>query len=106
MYKSIDKMVKDLEIRGRSESTIKNMVCIINQFSKYYNLPPENLGEQDIINYLNYCIKDRKLCRGTVNSINSVLKFFYVVTLEQSWSDLRIPRLRYDKKLPKYLAKC
>jgi integrase/recombinase XerD len=105
MYKSIDKMVKDLEIRGRSEATIKNMVYIINKFSKYYNLPPENLGEQDIINYLNYCIKDRKLCRGTVNSINSVLKFFYVVTLEQSWSDLRIPRLRYDKKLPKYLTK-
>lgn len=105
MYKSIDKMVKDLEIRGRSEATIKNMVCMVNQFSKYYNLPPENLGEQDIINYLNYCIKDRKLCRGTVNSINSVLKFFYVVTLEQSWSDLRIPRLRYDKKLPKYLTK-
>lgn len=63
MYKSIEKMVKDLEIRGRSEATIKNMICIINQFSKYYNLPPENLGEQDIINYLNYCIKERKLCR-------------------------------------------
>lgn len=105
MYKSIEKMVKDLEIRGRSEATIKNMICIINQFSKYYNLPPENLGEQDIINYLNYCIKERKLCRGTVNYINSALKFFYVVTLEGSWSDLRIPRLRYDKKLPTYLTK-
>ena len=105
MYKSIEKMVKDLEIRGRSEATIKNMICIINQFSKYYNLPPENLGEQDIINYLNYCIKERKLCRGTVNSINSALKFFYIVTLESSWSDLRIPRLRYDKKLPMYLTK-
>ncbi len=105
MYKNIDKMVKDLEIRGRSEATIKNMVHIVNRFSKYYNLPPENLGEQDIINYLNYCIKHKKLCRGTVNTINSVLKFFYVVTLEQSWSDLRIPKLRYDKKLPKYLMK-
>jgi len=27
------------------------------------------------------------------------------VTLEGLWSDLRIPRLRYDKKLPKYLTK-
>ena len=59
MYQKIDKMVKDLEIRGRSEATIKNMTHIINQISKYYNLPPENLGEQDIINYLNYCIKVR-----------------------------------------------
>jgi site-specific recombinase XerD len=33
------------------------------------------------------------------------LKFFYVVTLERSWNDLRVPRLRYDKKLPSYLTK-
>ena len=43
------------------------------------------------------------MSKGTVNYINSTLKFFYVVTLEGSWSDLRVPRLRYDKKLPKYI---
>lgn len=105
MYKSIEKMISDLEIRGRSKDTIKNMIYSITNFSKYYNSPPENLGEKDIINYLKYCINDRKLCRGTVNYINSNLKFFYVVTLEGTWSDLRIPKLRYDKKLPKYLTK-
>lgn len=105
MYKKIDKMVKDLEIRGRSQSTIKNMILTIKNFSNFYNQPPELLGEQDIINYLDYCINVKKLCRGTVNYINSTLKFFYVVTLEGTWSDLRVPRLRYDKKLPKYLTK-
>ena len=105
MYKKIDKMIKDLEIRGRSQNTIKNMVLTMKNFSKFYNQPPELLGEQDIINYLDYCINVKKLCRGTVNYINSTLKFFYVVTLEGTWSDLRIPRLRYDKKLPKYLTK-
>jgi site-specific recombinase XerD len=105
MYKKIDKMIKDLEIRGRSQNTIKNMVLIMKSFSKFYNQPPEFLGEQDIINYLDYCINVKKLCRGTVNYINSTLKFFYVVTLEGTWSDLRVPRLRYDKRLPKYLTK-
>lgn len=105
MYKKIEKMIKDLELRGRSKDTIKNMVCAMNSFSRYYNQPPETLGEKQIIQYLNYCINDKKLCRGTVNYINSTLKFFYVVTLERSWSDLRIPRLRYDKMLPKYLTK-
>lgn len=47
----------------------------------------------------------KKLCRGNVNYINSTVKFFYVVTLKGTWSDLRVPRLRYDKKLPKYLTK-
>jgi integrase/recombinase XerD len=108
MYKkidTIDKMIKDLELRGRSQSTIKNMVLTMKSFSRFYNLPPELLGEQEIINYLHYCINVKKLCRGTVNYINSTLKFFYVVTLEGSWSDLRIPKIRYDKKLPKYLTK-
>lgn len=105
MYKKIDKMIKDLELRGRSKSTIKNMTCIMKSFSRFYNQPPELLGEQHITNYLDYCINVKKLCRGTVNYINSTLKFFYVVTLEGSWSDLRIPKLRHDKKLPKYLTK-
>ncbi|WP_207720490.1 tyrosine-type recombinase/integrase [Clostridium gasigenes] len=98
-------MISDLEIRGRSKDTIKNMICSITNFSKYYDCPPENLGEKDIINYLKYCINDRKLCRGTVNYINSNLKFFYVITLEGTWSDLRILKLRYYKKLPKYLTR-
>ena len=105
MYQKIEKMIKDLALRGRSEPTIKNMVCTMKAFSRFYNKPPELLGEHEIINYLEYCIKTKKLCRGTVNYINSTLKFFYVVTLEGSWSDLRVPRLRYDKKLPKYLTK-
>jgi integrase/recombinase XerD len=105
MYQKIEKMIKDLELRGRSEPTIKNMVCTMNAFSRFYNKSPELLGEHEIINYLEYCIKTKKLCRGTVNYINSTLKFFYVVTLEGSWSDLRVPKLRYDKKLPKYLTK-
>ncbi len=105
MYQKIQKMINDLELRGHSEKTIKNMVCTMNAFSRFYNKPPELLGEPEIINYLEYCIKTKKLCRGTVNYINSTLKFFYVVTLEGSWSDLRIPRLRNNKKLPKYLTK-
>lgn len=105
MYQKIEKMINDLELRGRSKSTINNMVCTMKVFSRFYNQPPELLGEQQIINYLKYCIKTRKLCRGTVNYINSTLKFFYVVTLEGQWSDLRVPKLRYDKKLPKYLTK-
>ena len=105
MYQKIEKMINDLELRGRSEDTIKNMVFTMKAFSRFYNKAPELLGEPEIINYLEYCIKTKKLCRGTVNYINSTLKFFYVVTLEGSWSDLRVPRLRYDKKLPKYLTK-
>ena len=54
MYKKLKKMIKDLELRGRSKDTIKNMVCAMNSFSKYYNQRPKTLGEKQIIHYLNY----------------------------------------------------
>ena len=99
MYKNIEKMIKDLELRGRSKNTINNMVCTIKSYARFYNQSPELLVEQQIIDYLEYCIKTKKICRGTVNYINSTLKFFYVLTLERDWNDLRVPRLRYDKKV-------
>ncbi len=45
MYQKIEKMINDLELRGHSEKTIKNMVCTMNAFSRYYNKPLELLGE-------------------------------------------------------------
>ena len=105
MYQKIDKMVKDLELRGRSKATIKNRVITLKRFSKFYNQSPELLGEQQIVGYLDYCINEKKLCKATVNNINSALKFFYVVTLEKEWSDLRIPRMRCRRNLPAYLTK-
>lgn len=105
MYQKIDKMVKDLELRGRSKLTIKNMVYMLKSYSKFYNQPPELLGEQHIINYLDYCINEKKLCKASVNSINSTLKFFYVVTLERDWNNMRIPRMRCRRNLPAYLTK-
>ena len=105
MYQKIDKMVKDLELRGRSKLTIKNMVYMLKSYSKFYNQPPELLGEQHIINYLDYCINEKKLCKASVNSINSALKFFYVITLERDWNNMRIPRMRCRRNLPAYLTK-
>lgn len=105
MYQKIEKMIKDLELRGRSPSTIKNRVIQLECFSKFYNQAPELLGEQQIVDYLDYCINEKKLCKSTVNGINSALKFFYVVTLERSWSDLRVPKFRCRRNLPAYLTK-
>lgn len=65
MYQKIQKMINDLELRGHSEKTIKN--CTMNASSRYYNKLPELLSDPKIINYLEYCIKGKKLCRETVN---------------------------------------
>lgn len=105
MYQKINKMVLDLQRRGRSKNTIQNMVYTLNKFALYCNKSPEDITENDIINYLDYCLNDLKLCKSTVNIINSFLKFFYVVTLERTWSDLKIPRLKANKTLPVYLTK-
>ena len=57
-------MINDLKLRGRSEDTIKNMVCTIKTFSRFYDKAPELLGEHEIINYLEYFIKTKKLSKN------------------------------------------
>ena len=44
MYQKIQKMIKDLELRGRSNDTIKNRVYIIENFSRFYNILLNSLG--------------------------------------------------------------
>ena len=40
------------------------MICTMKAFSRFYNKPPELLGEHEIINYLEYCIKQKNYAGG------------------------------------------
>ena len=64
----------EMELRGYSEKTIKNYILHVNTFSKFYNKSPKLLGEEEIREYLNYCITVRKLsevCNLKISDIDS-----------------------------------
>ena len=99
-----EKMKMDMELKGYSPNTIKHYIGHVSNFSKFYNKAPELLKEKDIREYLHYCIMEKKLSEGSVNYINSGLKFFYTITLNRYWNMDKIFRIKEPKKLPSVLS--
>jgi len=97
-------MKMDMELRGYSPMTIKSYINHVSNFAKFYNKSPELLREKEICDYLHYCIIKKKLSEGTVNYINSGLKFFYTKTLNRYWNSDKIARMKEPKKLPSVLS--
>ena len=99
-----EKMKMDMELRGYSPKTIKNYINHVSSFAKFYNKSPELLEENEIRDYLHYCIMEKKLSEGTVNYINASLKFFYTKTLNRYWNMDKIARVKEPRKLPAVLS--
>ncbi|MPQ33925.1 integrase [Clostridium estertheticum] len=99
-----ERMKMDMELRGYSPVTIKNHINNVSNFAKFYNKSPELLREKEIRDYLHYCITGKKLSEGSVNGINSSLKFFYTKTLNRYWNMDKIARIKEPKRLPAVLS--
>lgn len=98
------KMKIDMELRGYSPKTIKNYINHVSRFSIYYNKSPELLGEQEIRDYLYYCITEKKLSEGSVNYIYSSLRFLYEKTLNRPWNIEKLSRIKERRRLPVVLS--
>ena len=69
----IEKLVRDIELRGLSKGTEKNYCERINLFQEHFKKPASELGEQEIREYLHYLRNDKKLSTSTVNMCNCAL---------------------------------
>lgn len=99
-----NKMKFEMELRGYSPKTIKNYLLCVSNFAKHYNLSLELLGENEVRNYLHYCITEKHLCEGTVNYIHSALRFFYTNTFDVEWKIEKLKRIKERRKLPVVLS--
>lgn len=98
-------MLEELERRNYSPLTTRAYVRTVDEFARYFNRPPDQLGPDHIRQYQAYLFRDRKLEANTVNNVLSGLRFFYIRTLKQSWSSDLTP---YPKKvihLPSILSR-
>ena len=101
----IEKLIRDIQLRGFSKDTEKDYSAIIRRFQEYFQKPANELGEPEIRKYLLYLAVDKKLSPSTVNSCNSALRFLYEVTLEKNLNYRRIPRMKDPIILPNVLNK-
>jgi integrase/recombinase XerD len=101
----LEKLKLDLQLRGYSKGTEKDYSEMIRLFLEYFKKPAEELGEQEIREYLHYIRNNRNLSPSTVNTRNSAIRFFFEITLEKSLIYRRIPRLKDPIILPNILTR-
>lgn len=104
MSELINRMKTDLELRGYSPITVKYYTREVGRFSGHFNKSPELLGENEIREYLHYCITEKQLYEGTVNYTHSALKFFYTKTLGRVWNVDKLARMKEGRRLPVVLS--
>lgn len=101
----LKKLIKDLEVRGRSISTIKEYESRVRLYQEYYNKPADQMGEQEIIDYLHHLATDVKLTPSSVNTYNSALRFVYGATLDVTLNYKKLPRLKQTRRIPQIFTK-
>ena len=98
----IEKVHKNLNLRGRSEQTFINYKSALSRFLKYYdsNTIIKNLKEEDIINFLNDEYLKLNKCKTDYNLAICSIRLFYLICFNKSLNRILLPTSKLTKKLP------
>lgn len=88
--------LEELVRRNYSESTTRAYSYTIEDFARYFHCPPDQLGPEQIREYVAHLFRERKLAENTVLQRVGALRFFFVKTLRRSWNIEDTP---YPKKI-------
>jgi hypothetical protein len=81
-----NRMIQDLKLAGLSErGTDKVYLRAVRQLAGYYMLPPDQLNERQVQDYILYVRDELGVAKGTFEPMFAGLKFFYVNTLGYEW---------------------
>src|SRR5580698_574582 len=88
-------MLEEIQRRNFTESTRRAYLRIIEDFARYFNRPPDQLGPEHIREYIAHLFRDKKLADNSVNQTVGALRFFFVKMLKRPW---RVDETPYPKK--------
>ena len=80
-----NRMIQDMQLAGLVEGTRREYLRAVRQLAAYYMVPPDQLSERHVQDYLLYVRDDLGVAKGTFDPILAALKFFYVNTLGYEW---------------------
>jgi integrase/recombinase XerD len=77
------KMIDELRCRNFAPSTIRSYIRAVEQFSRYFNYSPHQLGPSHVRQYQAMLFSPRKLASNTVTQHLAALRFLYVKVLKR-----------------------
>jgi integrase/recombinase XerD len=101
----LSRLREDILLRGLSKNTLESYTIHARIFLEYCNRPVEQLGVEDIRNFLRYLLHEKKSSPSTVKTYSAAIRFLFAVTLNRTLNYLQIPRLKKRKTLPEVLTR-
>ena len=83
MGKLHDQMRDDLLLKAYSPSTLRSYLGCVHHFVRYYLRSPQDMGGQEVRDFLLHLVRDRKASPATQDMYVNALKFLYTVTLKR-----------------------
>lgn len=80
-----NRMTRDLQLAGLVEGTRQLYLRAVQQLAAYYMIPPDQLSERKVEDYLLYVRDELGVAKGTFEPLVAGLKFFYLQTLGYDW---------------------
>jgi integrase/recombinase XerD len=78
------RMLEEVQLRNLSEATIRAYLGTVTRFAQHFGKSPEQLGPEQVRQYLLHLINDKKDTCNTLQVYRGALKFLYVRVLKQS----------------------
>jgi integrase/recombinase XerD len=95
-----EQMAADLQLRGITPRTQKKYLREVGNLAKYYHKSPQDLGEQEVKDYLVHLLNDKGLSVGTYRNYAAGIKFLYTTTLNRPEVVEKIKYPKSTHKLP------
>jgi site-specific recombinase XerD len=98
------RFTQHLILRNFSPKTTKAYVHAVSGLAGYYQKSPDRLDNDQIQDYLNHLITERKLSWSSVNVVLSACRCFYRGVLHRDETKFSIPPRKTPKQLPMVLS--
>lgn len=104
MGKLHDRMREDLLLKAYSPHTQSAYLRCARHFASHYMRSPEEMGEQEIRDFLLHLVRDRKASPATLGMYVNAIKFLYNITLKRPEEVKEISHPKRPKTLPVILS--
>jgi site-specific recombinase XerD len=104
MGKLHDRMKEDLLLKAYSPHTQSAYLRCARHFASHYMRSPEEMGEQEIRDFLLHLVRDRKASPATLGMYVNAIKFLYNITLKRPEAVKDISHPKRPKTLPVILS--
>jgi integrase/recombinase XerD len=98
-------MLEELQRRNYSQTTVTTYLKVIEDFSRHFHRPPDELGKEQLRASQVHLIQERKLGVRTVGLHTAALRFFYCKTLKRMYPVEEVPYPRAPRRLPIILTR-